>query len=76
MNTNIWEAATERRENHVAERGLVPVSAGDVQVQHEHGGAAMTTDGFVRRDQSWYGTTTYLNKLKKCMQLEIIGTVL
>ncbi|CAD6261380.1 unnamed protein product [Miscanthus lutarioriparius] len=46
---NPWEAM--ERENHVAERRLVPVSAGDVQVQHDHGGAAKT-DGFVRRDQS------------------------
>ncbi|XP_066349133.1 coleoptile phototropism protein 1-like [Miscanthus floridulus] len=46
---NQWEAM--ERENHVTERGLVPVSAGDVQVQHDHGGAAKT-DGFVRRDQS------------------------
>jgi hypothetical protein len=48
---NAWEAM--ERENHVTERGLVPVSTGDVQVQHEHGGAAKA-DGFVRRDQSWY----------------------
>jgi hypothetical protein len=47
---NPWEAM--ERENHVAERGLVPVSTGDVQEQHDHGGAAKT-DGFVRRDQSW-----------------------
>jgi len=56
---NRWEAM--ERENHVAERGLVPVSAGDVQVQHDHGGAAKT-DGFVRRDQSWYTPTHILNE--------------
>ncbi|XP_062225153.1 coleoptile phototropism protein 1-like isoform X1 [Phragmites australis] len=45
----MWEPT--ERENHVAERGLVPVNGGDeVQVQHEHGEAKM--DGFVRRDQS------------------------
>ncbi|RLM64627.1 coleoptile phototropism protein 1-like [Panicum miliaceum] len=47
----MWEAM--ERENHVAERGLVPVnggSSGDVQVQDERGGAKV--DGFVRRDQS------------------------
>jgi len=42
------------RENHVEERGLVPLSGGDVQVQDERGGAK--ADGSVRRDQSWYAT--------------------
>ncbi|RCV32631.1 hypothetical protein SETIT_7G018400v2 [Setaria italica] len=47
----IWEAM--ERENHVAERGLVPIVNGvDVQVQHEHGGAKMDMEGFVRRGQS------------------------
>lgn len=54
----IWEAM--ERENHVAERGLVPIVNGvDVQVQHEHGGAKMDMEGFVRRGQSWYA---YANK--------------
>ncbi|CAN6242496.1 unnamed protein product [Urochloa humidicola] len=45
----IWEAMD--RENHVIERGLVPVIGGDVQVQPEHGGAKMD-GGFVHRGQS------------------------
>ncbi|KAG2570430.1 hypothetical protein PVAP13_7KG021227 [Panicum virgatum] len=44
----MWEAM--ERENHVEERGLVPLSGGDVQVQDERGGAK--ADGSVRRDQS------------------------
>ena len=44
----MWDAM--ETENHVAERGLVPVSGGDVQVHDERGGAKV--DGFVRRDQS------------------------
>ncbi|CAN6234281.1 unnamed protein product [Urochloa humidicola] len=40
------------RENHVAERGLVPIAkGGGVQVQHEHGGAKIDA-GFVHRGQS------------------------
>ncbi|CAL5033727.1 unnamed protein product [Urochloa decumbens] len=46
----IWEAM--ERENHVAERGLVPVSGGsNVQMQQEHGGAKIDA-GFVHRGQS------------------------
>ncbi|CAN6227323.1 unnamed protein product [Urochloa humidicola] len=44
----IWEAM--ERENHVTERGLVPVNSSDVQVQHKHDGAKI--DGFVHRGQS------------------------
>jgi hypothetical protein len=48
----MWDAM--ETENHVAERGLVPASGGDVQVHDERGGAKV--DGFVRRDQSWCAT--------------------
>ncbi|CAN6234313.1 unnamed protein product [Urochloa humidicola] len=46
----IWEAM--ERENHVTERGLVPVNgSSNVQVQNDHGGAKMDS-GFVHRGQS------------------------